>query len=116
MNTVKLITMLSVVFVLSLQMNSSFAEETVYGWEMMNVQERNQHMETIRNLKTDKEREQYRIEHHKRMQDRAKERGMKLPEMSPDQARDRMHDGSGMGSGMGSGTGMGSGSGMGKGR
>jgi len=96
------------VIVLLLPLQSSFSEESVYGWNMMTEQERIQHRETMHNFKTNEERERYRIEHHKRMQERAKERGLSMPAMP----RDRM--GTGMGSGMGSGSGSGQGGGKGR--
>jgi hypothetical protein len=53
----------------------------------------------MRTLKTEQEREQYRIEHHKMMEERARERGVTLP--------DQPMSGHGPGMGMGSGKGGG---------
>jgi hypothetical protein len=72
----------------------------IYGSQLMTQAERNQYRKQMRSAKTVKEREQIRAEHHKRMQERAKERGMTIPDMPP--AR-----GGGMGGGMGPGGGMG---------
>lgn len=88
----------------------SWAEEQVYGWELMSAQERKEHREKIRSLKTREERERYRLEHHQKMLERAKQRGVTLPEVPPrdgQQIRDRdsMGPGSGTGPGMGSGKG-----------
>lgn len=101
MKASKLWTTFFSVIVLLLPLHSSFSEESVYGWNMMTEQERIQHRETMRNLKTNEERERYRIEHHKKMQERVKEKGLSMPDMP----RDRMGDGTGMGSGQGGGKG-----------
>jgi hypothetical protein len=100
-----------VVFAVSLltlgAMPSGKAEQTVYGWQLMSEQERAEHRNKMRSFQTEQQREAYRMEHHKRMQKRAQERGMTLP----DQPGPR---GKGMGGpGMGSGPGPG---GSGKGR
>ena len=55
-------------------------DKDVYGWQLMTPKERNEYQDKIRNLKTEQEREAYRNEHHKRMQERAKEQGITLPE------------------------------------
>ena len=78
------------------------AEEQVYGWQLMTQQERNEYQQKMRSLNTNEAREQYRLEHHKMMQERAKERGVTLPEMPAPH---------GQGSGMGPGHGMGAGQG-----
>jgi hypothetical protein len=76
--------------------------DMVYGRQLMSEQERNQYRKQMRAAKTDKERAQIRAEHHERMQVRAKERGVTLPDEPPAM-------GSGMGGGMGAGSGMGAG-------
>ena len=76
--------------------------DQIYGYELMTEQERTEHRNRMRSLKTDGEREQYRLEHHKRMQARAKERGVTLPD-------EPMPRGKGMGPGGGMGPGMGGG-------
>lgn len=86
------------------------ADEAVYGWEIMTAQERLQHREQLRNMKTEAEREAYRLEHHKRMQERAQEQGITLHEVPMERGTGmRQRDGMdpGMGPGMGSGSGMG---------
>ncbi|MCW8854364.1 MAG: hypothetical protein OQK76_11850 [Gammaproteobacteria bacterium] len=55
----------------------------VYGWDLMTAEERVQHRETMRNMKTEEEREAYRMEHHQRMQERAQQRGVTLPPYQP---------------------------------
>ena len=82
----------------------------VYGWQLMSEQERNEYHTRMQNMKTAQERDQYRMEHHKMMQERAREQGVTLPDMP--------HSGQGMGQGSGGGMhqGMGQGSGGGKGK
>lgn len=86
---------------------SVYSAEQVYGWQLMSEQERNEHRTKMQNMKTEEERERYRIEHHNMMQERAKLKGVTLPEMP-------LHSGKGMGSGSGSGTGSGGGGGKGR--
>lgn len=74
------------------------AREQVYGWELMSEQERMEHQNKMRSLKTEQEREAYRQEHHKLMQDRAKAQGKAVPDMP--QGRGPAA-GSGMGQGQG---------------
>jgi hypothetical protein len=80
------------------------SQEPIYGSQMMNEQERSAYRERMRSATTVEEREKIRAEHHKQMTERAKERGVTLPEEPP--AR-------GMGQGMGPGGGMGRGMGPG---
>ena len=72
--------MLSGIFVMLPMQGSDAVEETVYGWQLMTEQERNQHRTKMRSLTTEEDREAYRHEHHKMMKQRAIERGVKLPE------------------------------------
>jgi len=108
MKTIALPTLILSVLFFIFPIQSSYAEDKVYGWNMMSEQERIQHRETVRNLKTNEEKERYRIEHHKKMQKRAEQRGLSMPDM-PMNRDDGMRP---MQGGMGSG----GGSGMGKGR
>jgi len=85
--------------------------QRVYGWELMTDAERNEYRERMRNMRTDAEREAFRLEHHKQMQERARERGVTLPDVPMGPGR-----GMGPGSGMGPGNGMGPGMGRGPGR
>ena len=58
----------------------AFAEDDfVYGRELMTQQELMQHRQKMRSLQGE-EREAYRKEHHEQMQERAKERGVKIPD------------------------------------
>lgn len=74
--------------------------EQVYGSQMMTDQERRAYRAKMRNAKTIQEREAIRLEHHKQMQLRAKERGLSLPDEPP-------ATGGGMGPGQGAGRGPG---------
>ena len=55
-------------------------DKMMYGWQLMTVEERAKHRAKMQSLNTKEEREAYRLEHHKLMQARAKERGITLPE------------------------------------
>jgi len=83
-------------------------QENVYGWQLMTEQERAEHRAKMRSFKTEQEREQYRMEHHERMEERARERGVTLPQV-PQKRGQGMGPGNGMGGGMGPGGGMGRG-------
>ena len=84
---------------------SVFAEDQVYGWQLMSEQERLEHRTKMQNMETKEERKQYLLQHHKKMEQRAKAQGKNLPDMP--QNRNNMMDGRG---GMGGG-GMGGGGG-----
>lgn len=99
-----LLNTLMITLFLLFTMQGTVAEETVYGSQLMTEQERTEHRNTMRSFKTEQEREAYRVEHHKRMQERASEKGVSLPD-SPQQR------GKGMGRGDRSGQGMGGGGG-----
>lgn len=77
-------------------------QDRVYGSQLMTQQERMEYANRMRATKTDQEREAYRLEHHNRMQERAREKGVKLPDEPP------WIPGKGMG-GMGPGGGAGKG-------
>ncbi len=89
--------------------------QRIYGSQLMTPQERMEYRSKMRSMKTREEREAFRREHHKQMQERAKERGMKLPDM-PQQGMMRGRGPDGMGPpGQGMGGGMGGGMGPGRG-
>lgn len=88
---------------------SAQTQERIYGSQLMTPQEREQHRAKMRSLKTEQEREQFRLQHHKEMQQRAKERGVTIPD-------EPMPRGKGMGQGMGGGMGPGGGQGQGQNR
>jgi len=85
-------------------------QEQIYGSQLMTQEEMTEHRTKMRSLKTNEERQAYRLEHHKMMQERAREQGITLPDEPP-----AMGGGMGMGSG-GGGMGMGGGMGSGGGR
>lgn len=73
-------------------------QEPIYGSQLMTRKERTEHRAKMRAAKTAEEREQVRREHHEAMKNRAKERGVTLPDDPP-----------ASGGGMGYGGGMGPG-------
>ncbi|MGA7180471.1 MAG: hypothetical protein WBX11_12900 [Thiobacillaceae bacterium] len=81
--------------------------DRIYGSELMTPRERHEYQMKMRSLKTQREREKLRREHHEQMKIRAKKLGKTLPDEPP--AR-------GMGAGQGRSGGMGSGAGMGRNR
>lgn len=83
---------------------------TIYGSQLMTQQERIEYRNQMRALKTQEERNAFRLEHHQKMQERAQARGLKLPDEAP-------AAGGGAGPGRaGGGRGNGPGQGMGQGR
>jgi len=76
--------------------------EPIFGREMMTEQEMAEQRARMRAAKTPEERERVRQEHHQQMVERAKQRGIDLPEqpVGPPAGAGR---GMGMGSGMGPG-------------
>lgn len=70
------------------------SREQIYGSQLMTRRERAEYRAKMRSLKTTEEREAFRMEHHQKMQERAKEMGKTLPGMPPAQ-------GGGMGGGRG---------------
>ncbi len=88
-------------------------QNQVYGSQLMTPQERNEYRQQMHSAKTVQERERIRSEHHQRMVERAKARGLTLPDMPPVGTGGGMGPGRNMnpGGGMGSGNGMGAGGG-----
>lgn len=76
--------------------------DQIYGSQLMTEQERLEYRERLRAATTAEERERIRAEHHERMQERAVERGVTLPEEPPVRGGGR-GDGQGAGQGAGSG-------------
>jgi hypothetical protein len=89
-------------------------QERIYGSQLMTQQERDEFRSKLRAAKSIEERDQIRKEHHERMKERAKERGINLPDEIPFKGGGMMGPGpgGGMGPGSGYGGGMGSGGGM----
>lgn len=84
-------------------------QQRIYGSQMMTQQERNDYSTRMRAAKTEQERERIRTEHHDQMQERAKARGVTLPDQPPAKARSSTGGAMGPGGGMGPGTGGGGG-------
>ena len=82
----------------------------VYGSQLMTKQERAEYRAKMRSAKSAEEREQVRTGHHERMEVRAKERGVTLPDEPPARGGGMGPGGMGPGGGMGTG-GMGPGGG-----
>lgn len=55
----------------------------MYGWQLMTPQERDAYRTRMRSLKTERERQALRTQHHAEMQQRAAERGVRLPSTPP---------------------------------
>ena len=73
-------------------------QDPIYGNQFMTRQELNEYQTKMRALKTEEERQAYRLEHHQKMQERAKVKGVTLPEAPPVQ---RPAMGADMGAGAG---------------
>lgn len=83
-------------------------DRDIYGYQLMTPEERTEYRGRMRAAQSAEERQRIRAEHHAQMQERAKERGIALPDMPSGPA--------GRGGGMGPGGGMmGPGGGMGPG-
>lgn len=78
--------------------------EQIYGSQLMTDEERRAYHVRIQSATTAEEREQIRREHHARMKDRAKARGIDLPD-NPPAAAGPMGPGGMMGPGAGMGPG-----------
>ena len=83
-------------------------QDQIYGSQLMTEKERIEHRNKMRSMKTQKEREAYQLEHHKRMQERAQAKSITLPDERP-MTPGSMGPGGGMPPGGGMGGGMGSG-------
>lgn len=62
---------------------SADQNEPIYGSQLMTQQERIEYRARIMNAETMQEREEIRNEHHQMMQERAKARGLTLPQQPP---------------------------------
>lgn len=79
-------------------------DEPIFGSQLMTEQERTEHRAEMRSAKTAEERDKIRAEHHKQMVERAKQRGLTLPDPPPMRGMGR---GPGPGQGAGRGPGPG---------
>jgi hypothetical protein len=80
------------------------AQVQIYGSQLMTTAERTEYLSKMRTLKTDKERDVFRLDHHETMKVRAAEKGVTLPDM-PQGAGSKANSGFGGGHGAGSGQG-----------
>jgi hypothetical protein len=85
-------------------------QKQVYGSQLMTQEEQMAYRSKMRATKTTEERDQLRKEHHEQMQERAKARGVTLPDEPPARGGGMGPGGGGMGPGGG---GMGPGGGRG---
>ena len=60
-----------------------FGAEVTPGWTMMTAEERREHQERMRGFKDQQACQAYMEQHHKKMQERAKEQGRALPSQGP---------------------------------
>jgi hypothetical protein len=58
-------------------------QKQMYGSELMTQQERIEYRSRMRDAKTPEKRQQVRLEHHEGMKERAKQRGVALPDEPP---------------------------------
>jgi hypothetical protein len=79
----------------------------------MSEQERAEYQARMRAVTTEQEREQIRLEHHREMQQRAREMGVELPDEPPAMGKGGQRMAPGQGGGMGGGMGQGGGRGRG---
>ena len=84
------------------------AQVQIYGSQLMTTAERTEYQSKMRTLKTDKERDAFRLDHHETMKVRAAEKGVTLPD-TPQGAGSKANSGFGGGSGLGPGAGSGQG-------
>ena len=82
------------------------AQVQIFGSQLMTATERTEYQSKMRALKTDKERDAFRLDHHDKMSVRAAEKGVTLPN-SPPAAGAATKGNSGIGVGPGSGMGKG---------
>lgn len=63
------------------EMLSEREQERIYGWQIMTPEERLEHRNKMRSFRTREEREAYRREHHEKMQARARDQSVTLPDL-----------------------------------
>ena len=85
------------------------AQVQIYGSQLMTSAERTEYQTKMRALKTDKERDAFRLDHHDKMKVRAAEKGVTLPNSPPAAGTGpKVTTGQGVGPGSGMGAGQGS--------
>lgn len=73
-------------------------QDQIYGSQLMTPAERDEYRARMRTLQTEEERNAFRLQHHEQMQERARLKGLKLPDQPPMQ---RLGPGPGPGGGAG---------------
>ncbi len=81
--------------------NESQDKAPIYGSRLMTEEERTQYRDRMRAAKTAEEREQIRREHHQKMKERARERGVTLPDEPGPKGKGYGHGPGGVGYGPG---------------
>jgi hypothetical protein len=84
-------------------------QDPIFGSQLLTDAERIEHRTQMRSLKTAKERTAFQLEHHKRMQERAREKGLTLPDTPPASGKGLGAGTTGGGMGAGPAGGMGAG-------
>lgn len=85
------------------------AQVQIYGSQLMTPAERTEYQTKMRALKTDKERDAFRLDHHDKMKVRAAEKGVTLPNTPPAVGKvSKPNSGMGAGPRLGMGAGQGS--------
>jgi hypothetical protein len=82
------------------------AQVQIYGSQLMTSAERTEYQSKMRTLKTDKERDAFRSDHHENMKVRAAQKGVTLPD-TPQGAGSKANGAYGGGPGPGAGAGQG---------
>lgn len=65
-------------------------QANTFGWQLMTPEERIEHQTRMRSFKTYEECKAYQEQHHKQMEERAREKGVTLPPMGPGHGCDNM--------------------------
>ena len=100
---ISVLSILTISIFLFLPLQVSNADDTVYGWQLMTEQERIEHRNKMMSMNTKEEREAYRLEHHMRMQERATDKGVTIPDQPQPRGKGMMKQNGGMGKGPGGG-------------
>lgn len=58
-------------------------QDQIYGSQLMTPAEREEYRARLRTMRTEEEREMFRLQHHQQMQERARAKGMVLPVEPP---------------------------------
>ena len=92
----------------ALAQDQAQSQVQIYGSQLMTTAERTEYQSKMRTLKTDKERDAFRLDHHETMKVRAAASGVTLPD-TPQGAGSKANSGFGGGPASGPGAGYGQG-------